>query len=284
MKKTYKLIALDIDGTVLGRHYRVAPETKRVLAQAMARGVRVTLATGRGFPGALPVAREIGANAPLVTHDGAYVADPATGKVLFERRIELPVVRTAVELLQPLGLFIHLLYPDCVVTNQRFRNIRWSLLLPHNWPGLLSILQENRVYRPVYAADLSRYLQQHPVPVPKIYVSGRAEAIQEGRRRLEAALGEALRCTPAGAEALEVVCRGISKATGLRILAAYLGIGMDEILACGDSHNDLEMLSEVGMGVAMGNAPKDVKRIARFVTLSNLENGVAHAVRRFVLN
>lgn len=284
MKKTYKLIALDVDGTILDGHYRVAGETKRVLQQAMVRGVMVTLATGRAYPSALAVAREIGVNAPLVTHDGAYVVDSETGRVLYEERIDPALVLAAVELLQPLGVNINLIHQEHAITNQRFRNFQWSLLQPANWPALLNLLRENQIYRPLYVGDMAAYLKRNPTVVPKLYITGRPEAIRQGRRLIESELKGALRCTPAGPGAMEVTHQETSKASGLRVLAADLGIGMEEILACGDSHNDLEMLSQVGMGVAMGNAPADVQRVARFVTRTNREHGVAHAVRQFVLN
>jgi hydroxymethylpyrimidine pyrophosphatase-like HAD family hydrolase len=169
----YKLIALDIDGTVLTSRHVVAPETRRAVQAAMAHGVRVTLATGRGFPSARAIAAELGLRGtPLVTHDGAYVADPSTGGVLYEQRIPLAVTRQAVALLRGAGLNVNLLYPDVLVSNQRIRHFRWGWLHPRNWDAVANVWREVHDYPHRFAPDLAAYLEQNPLEPPKMYVTG----------------------------------------------------------------------------------------------------------------
>jgi Cof subfamily protein (haloacid dehalogenase superfamily) len=280
----YKLIALDIDGTILTTRHTIAPETREAVQAALARGVRVTLATGRAFPSARFIAAALGLHGtPLVTHDGAYVADPHTGQVLAEVRIPVPVARQAAIHLQELGLAVNFLYEDIRVSNQRVPLFSWTWLHPRYWAKARHILQESRVYPHRYAPDLAAYLDQSPVAPPKLYVTGQPDQIRRGKAVLEERLGNDLRVTPAGPDAMEVTPRHVSKASGLRVLAQALGIRPEEVIGIGDNYNDAEMIAQAGLGVAMGNAPSDVKRLAKFVTRTNDEHGVAYAIRRFVL-
>lgn len=283
MAPTYKLLALDVDGTILNHRHQIAPETRAAVRRAMERGMFVTLATGRAFPSARMIARELGLRTPLVTHDGAYVADPITMKVLYEERIPTGIVRQAVALLQPLGLHISLLHEHYAVCNQRIRSFQWEFLKPAYWPMLGNILQENRAYPSRYARDLLAYLHDHPLSPPKLWATGRPEAIAEARRLMQERLGAILRCPPSGPNGMEIMLVQTSKAAGLRRLAAALGIDFSQVIAVGDSHNDVEMITQAGLGVAMGNAPEDVRSLAAYVTRTNAEHGVAHVVERFIL-
>ncbi|EJL46775.1 hypothetical protein BAG01nite_35310 [Brevibacillus agri] len=116
---------------------------------------------------------------------------------------------------------------------------------------------------------------------PKIFVTGEAERIAAARRELERASLEKIRVTASGERNLEILPEGVSKASGLAVLTEKLGIGPEEIVAVGDNYNDAEMLQYAGMGVAMGNAPDDVKRLARYVTDTNDQHGVAAVIRKF---
>lgn len=284
MTTHYKLIALDVDGTILTSRHTIAAETKAAVQQAMARGVRVTLATGRGFPSAVAVARELGLHGtPLVTHDGGYVADPATGEVIHVERIPASAAAEAALLLRGLGLNVNLLHEQMRISNQRIPNFRWSLLLPRGWKGVRNVVGELRSYPTIHAPDLGAYLNANPVAPPKLYVTGTPDGIRAGRALIAEHLGEILRTAQAGPAAMEVMPCQVSKAAGLRALGAALGIRSEEIMGIGDGHNDVEMLSQTGLGVAMGNAPEDVRRLAKFITRTNDEHGVAYAIDRFVL-
>lgn len=279
----YKLLALDVDGTLLNGRRRIAPETRTAISRAVAAGVHVTLATGRAFPSARAIALSLGLRTPLVTHDGGYVADPVTGQVLHQDRVPVDVVRAAVEAIQPVGVNITLLHEQHAISNQRIRNFRWQVLHPKHWSSLASMIMENHNYRNQYVPDLSAYLKTNPVEPPKLWVTGTPHQVTEARRRLETALGHTLRTAPAGSEGLEVMLQHTSKAAGLRRLAEALDVTFDRVVAVGDSYNDVEMIREAGLGVAMGNAPEDIRQMAAFVTRTNIEHGVAHVIEKYLL-
>lgn len=281
----YKLIALDIDGTVLNSRNQVAAETRQAVQAAIARGVRVTLATGRGFPSAQGIARLLGLHGtPLVTHDGAYVADPLTGQVLSETRVPAEMAREACAVMQGAGLKINVVHEQFLLSNQRIRNFTWRWLRPRHWASAANIFREARDYPHVYARDLERYMRANPVAPPKFYAMGTPDQLQAGAALLAERFSGALVTTPAGSYAMEVTPAGVSKATGLRVLAGALGIRPEEVVGIGDNYNDVEMLTQVGLGVAMGNAPEDVRKLARVVTRTNDEHGVAYAIEHWVLS
>lgn len=142
--------------------------------------------------------------------------------------------------------------------------------------------RENSNYPNRCVPDLLSYLTANPVEPPKLWVTGTAAQITEARKRLQTSLNEALRCAPAGTEALEMMLTHTSKAAGLCRLAAKLGIDFSQVIAVGDSDNDVEMIREAGLGVAMGNAPADIRQMAGFVTRTNAEHGVAYVVEKFL--
>lgn len=280
----YKLIALDIDGTVLTSHHTIAEPTRTAVRRALDRGVRVTLATGRAFPSALRIARELGlTGTPLVTHDGAYVADPVTGAVLHQDPIPLQVAREAAHHLQACGITVNVLYPDVLVSNRRLRQLMLKLLNPRYWSAAPMFWAESRAYRHTFANDLPTYMAQAGVNPPKLFLTGTEEQIAAGRKLLAERWSDTLRLTPAGPDALEVTAQGVSKASGLSVLAASLGIGAHEVVCIGDNYNDAEMITQAGLGVAMGNAPEEIRRLANVVTRTNDEHGVAYAIERYVL-
>ncbi|MGE5673191.1 MAG: Cof-type HAD-IIB family hydrolase [Mycobacterium leprae] len=280
----YKLLALDVDGTLMNSQKRISQATRLALSQAMAQGVHVTLATGRGFPSAVAIARSLGLKTPLVTHDGGYVADPVTGRVVSRVAIPAETTAKAVELFRECGLHVALLHEKFRVIDDRLPYWRKDWFKPGRWGEIYNFLWEYRNYPLVHAPNLAEYVRSNQLEVPKYYVTGDATSIKLGQTRLQQEMGDLLRTASAGPEAMEVMPVGLSKGTGVEALAKSLGLTMQEVIACGDNYNDVEMIRAAGMGVAMGQAPDEVRWSARFVTRSNDEDGVAYVVKRFLLD
>lgn len=281
----YKLIALDVDGTILDGNHMIAPETKQAIHQAQTLGVRVTIASGRAFPSAAMIAEEAGiTGTPLVAHDGGYVADRHTGEVLFVERLPDDLVSEVAGLLQGLGCDVSLLHESFRVGTQRFPLWQWRFLHPRHWSTVGNLWRELQSYRNIYAPSIPAYLRTNKVNPPKLYIMGTPAAIQQGSALLTEHFSHVLRTTPAGLGAMEVTPLHVSKASGIRVLAEKLGIHMDEVIGVGDNYNDVEMIQQAGLGVAMGNAPADIQALARYVTRTNREHGVAHVIEKFVLD
>ena len=247
----YRLIALDIDGTLIGPDGRVSPANREAIARARAAGMKVVLCTGRSWQESEDVADQAGCDRVLVCQGGAALADLGlrrntrrwdmpreTGLALVERleREELGLMLFAGEelLVNPKGDEIFRTYPSAGF--HRCKRVEGS-------PGAV--------------------LEREGLPLSKIYAQGAPETFPP----LLAELGE---------------YAGVDKGTGLAALAGGLGIALEECAAIGDSDNDRGMLTAVGMPIAMGNATEAIRALARRITASNREDGVARAIDRLL--
>ncbi|GEB33710.1 Cof-type HAD-IIB family hydrolase [Brevibacillus parabrevis] len=275
----YKLLALDVDGTILMSNHSMAKVTQQAISGLADRGVFVTLATGRAYPSAKALARQLNISTPLVSHDGAYVADPLTDEELHVSRIPVETTASVTNILAKYELDVMLLHEAYTLTNRRWK---WKDLYPLvNTRTLRQLWRERYPVKLMTSADLIGHVQEHAVRVPKIFVMGEESEIAVARKELETTDLPEIRVTTSGARNLEILPEGISKASGLALLAKRLEISPEQIVAVGDNYNDLEMLQFVGMGVAMGNAPDEVKRLARHVTDTNDQHGVAAVIQKF---
>jgi hydroxymethylpyrimidine pyrophosphatase-like HAD family hydrolase len=274
-----RALSLDIDGTLLGPGGDVAPRTARAVRAALAQGVLVVLCTGREYTcGVDDLARELRLDLPAIVRNGAAVQDLADGRVLAQRRLPEGSVARAIAALTGLGATpmviqgpadgdgICTLPPEHCTAAVAFYERRW-------WNG----------YRRVESAAALAAMTDttwvggaggHEVAFAAYEALG---AIPGVRRTWTGANG---RVREFAFAAITPLC---SKATALEEFAARQGIGMHQIMAVGDYHNDVEMLREVGWGVAMGQAPAPVKAVADAVTLDNASDGCAVAIERYVL-
>lgn len=271
MNVRYRLLALDVDGTLLRSNHRLSRQTKEAIEFVKRKGVYVTLVTGRAFPSAQKVAKALKLETDLITHGGAFIGS-SVDEPIFERRMNPDKAFHIVEILEKYDSHIRVLHERYAVGNK----IRQK----NHIIAKMTIGVGDPLYYPVTFVDsLSNHLLDNPISPPKIYAhfgeeSERLEAIKKINEKIPN-----VRVTSSSEGNLEIVSAGISKARGLQILGAKLGISLEEMVAIGAYENDKEMITQVGLGVAMGNAPRDVKDIADWVTRSNDQQGVAYMVR-----
>lgn len=266
-KRRYKLLALDIDGTLLTTAGEITPATHAALHRAREAGIAVTLATGRRLSTAGHYSAALGITLPLILQSGAQIVDPASAEVLY--RNPLPggraaaVVRITVEEgVQPI------LYEN--------RAVDQSLLIgppEYDSPPLKRYILE----RPGRVQRLS-YDELAAVEAPlELAVIDALPAAQRVAARVTLAHCRTLISYSTGLDSyfLEVFHATCSKGEALRHLAQRLGIAMSEVIAVGDNYNDREMLEAAGLGVAMANAEPEIIAVADQVTRSNDEDGIA---------
>lgn len=316
----FRLLGLDLDGTLLGPDGRVAAPTVAALREAVRRGVRVVLVTGRsagsaGYHAGL-LARRIGSPVAYAACNGAGIYDP-TGEPRRLRPIPQGLLAEALEALRSLGLLVSVYGREHVFVQEPWRHIRAFWLPrrppPWRWPAaLLATLRFGIQNRVLWVGDIREMARDGAEPALKLFVTtpGGAPAEgggelagpfrgwgfgtpaapgHEGARLLEAAARVLARLTPAlhvtrsGGDNIEVTAPGVHKGWALGELAAMFGTPREEVLAIGDGPNDVEMLEFAGMGVAMGNAPPEVQARADRVAPPVWEHGAAVALRRYVL-
>lgn len=277
----YRLLVIDVDGTLLDGQSSLRPRTREAIRRAAAAGVVVTLATGRRLRTARPIAAEVGVAVPLIVHNGALIYDTARGAILYERHLPLAVARGVVEIIVAAG-FQPLAYENA------FRGER-LFVGPAEYDGPHTALylrnaQDQVERRPHHL--LLRAEDGDPVRLAVMDEAGRVQGLAE---QLASAPGcrilvnTTALMTRHGGLVLEVLEAACSKGAAVAHLAGYFGIPLQHVIAIGDHYNDQEMLRAVGLGVAVANAPADVREDADYVAPSNEDDGVAHVIERFVL-
>ncbi|MBB5173255.1 HAD family hydrolase [Texcoconibacillus texcoconensis] len=268
----YRLLAIDIDGTLLKSNHRLTKYTKDAIDYVKSKGVYVTLATGRSFPSAKKVAKALGVEDNLlITHDGAFIGNDSHQPV-FERRLDHDSVYRVVDCLENYHCHVRLMHEKYAIGN-KIREKRQLV-------GRVNLGIGDPLFYPVQFNDsLSHHLIDQPLTVPKIRAQfWNDEEYQDARDELKEAV-PGIRVSSSAKGSLDIVEETTSKARGLRVVADHLGVNLNETVAIGCYYNDKEMIQESGLGVAMGHAPEDIQQIADWITRSNEQNGVGYMVR-----
>ncbi|MEW6724492.1 MAG: Cof-type HAD-IIB family hydrolase [Bacillota bacterium] len=262
-----KLIAIDIDGTLVGPGTRIISDrTRRAINQAVRQGAVVTIATGRRLRATLPIADQIGLAVPIICLNGGLIVHSKTLETLYIKFLAADQAMAAIRTIHSGGraayTYRHTNTPPDVfyqISNDYEESVR-------SFEGAEGVER------------VSDLLAQGCDGIQRIMCFGTESEVREVATLCEAALlpdATRLYVTRSDNWHLEVYPSGISKAQGVARMAASLGIERQEIIAIGDGLNDLELIEYAGLGVAMGNAPPNVKAVADLVTDSQENDGVA---------
>ncbi|MCR5076787.1 MAG: Cof-type HAD-IIB family hydrolase [Prevotella sp.] len=266
----YKMIVLDLDGTLTNDKKEITPKTKHALMQAQAAGIRVVLASGRPTYGitALADELELAKNGGFIlAFNGGKITDCSNGEVLFEQKLDESLVPR--------------LYHEAINAGMA--------ILTYQGEGIASTEKNNKYV--LHEAFINKmpveqyddFLHQVVYPVNKCLIVGDPTPLRALEQRLSTLLDGRMSVYRSAGFFLECVPLGIDKAHSLDRLISSLGILREEIIACGDGYNDQSMIRFAGLGVAMANAPRDIQDTADYITYSNEEDGVAHVVEKFIL-
>ena len=267
----YKMIVLDLDGTLTNNKKEITPRTKQALMQAQAAGVHVVLASGRPTYGIVPLAEELKLKdngGYILAFNGGKIIDCTNNKVLFEQKLDEQLVPILFQEAKKAGMEILTYQGEGIAaTNKDDEYVQHEAFI-------------NKM--PVMQYD--DFLNQLVYPINKCLIVGDPTPLHELEIRLAKELEGKMDVYRSADFFLECVPLGIDKARALDRLISSLGISREEVIACGDGYNDLSMIRFAGLGVAMANAAKDIQSEADFVTLSNEEDGVAHVIEHFILS
>ncbi len=261
----YRLLALDLDGTLLNSQKQITPETRKALAWAAARGVHVVLSTGRIVGEAAEFAREICCDDRMVTAGGAAIATASDERILESWAMPCEIGAQAVAAVQDLPVRVMIYVGDKIFINPFSDR---------------DFIQNYRVEgfhaNKVVLDDIAGTIRARGLDVTKVYAIGAREDLDRALKTIRTLPG--ITITSSGSDNFEVMPAGVDKGTALARLGEMLGIAPGEMVAIGDSDNDAAMLRAVGMPVAMGNADPALKQLARYVTADCDHDGVAQAV------
>ena len=267
----YKLLVLDVDGTLLNDEREISKRTLAALLKVQQMGVRIVLASGRPTYGLMPLAKtlELGNYGGFVlSYNGCQIIKAQNGEILFERRSNPEMLPYLEKKARKNGFAIFTYHDDTLITDSPDNEYIKNEALLNN----LKIIREDEFST---AIDFA--------PCKCMLVSDKEKALigleQHWEKRLAGTL-DAFRSEP---YFLEVVPCGVNKANTLGALLEHLGVTREEVIAVGDGVCDVTMLQLAGMGVAMGHSQDSVKVCADYVTASNEEDGVALAVEKLIL-
>ncbi len=267
----YKLLVLDVDGTLLNDAKEISKRTRAALLKVQQMGVRIVLASGRPTFGLIPLAKMLELNnygGFIVSYNGCQIIKAENGEILFERRINPEILPYLEKKARKNGFAIFTYHDDTLLTD----NVESPHVLQEAQLNNLKIVKEEEFST---AIDFA--------PCKCMLVSDDEQALidleMHWKKRMAGTL-DAFRSEP---YFLEVVPCGIDKANTLGFLMEHLNVQRDEVIAIGDGTCDVTMLQLAGMGVAMGHSLDSVKVCADYVTASNDDDGVAQAVEKLIL-
>ena len=270
-----KMIGMDLDGTLLTSEKKLLPYTREVLRKAIDQGIVVLVATGRPYTGIPEELREFPGMRYALTSNGARIVDTWTKEVLIEQLFPIQSARKALEITDKYDTLLEVYFDGQGYVDEK---LYAQVERFHHNPFMWEYFRTTR--KPV--PSLEELIKSKNKDMDKIQIlfssmEDRKTAWEELSKYDEFEMVNSLGYN------IEINAAGVNKGVGLIRLGEMLGIRKEEIMACGDSDNDIAMLQEAGFGVATANAIDDVKAVADYITGTNDEEGVARAIEKFAL-
>jgi Cof subfamily protein (haloacid dehalogenase superfamily) len=276
----YKLICIDIDGTLLNSKRQVGNATKISIQKARALGVNIVLSTGRIYTDAVCFADLIGINSAVIAANGAYIKVRDKAEVIFQSVLGADLAVKVLDICKRYRVAPHFYTAQTEYHGNCLFNI--SMAWNRMRTGMKqSLCMTKRKYIPSRTKWL-QIIDKEKDSLVKAFILNVGEP-KLGLIREEFLRIKELEVTSSGSNNIELNCKGITKGKGVEILSRYYNLKPQEIMVIGDSENDLSMFEYAGLSVAMSNASDIVKQKADYVTVSNDRDGVAKVIEDFVL-
>ena len=252
----YKMIVLDLDGTLTNRNKEITPKTKETLMKAQEQGKIVVLASGRPTYGVMPLAEELHLEdygGYILSFNGGIIMNCKTKEVVFSRQIPAESNGQIIDLAQEHNVSILTYENRTLLTNR---------------PEDQYVQLESRINTLKIIPMTIEELKAHVTfSVPKFLMTDDGDYLAMVEPKVKAALGKNFSVYRSDPFFLEILPKGIDKAQSLERLLAVIGVKREEMIACGDGYNDLTMVQYAGLGVAMGNGVLPVRKAADYITL-----------------
>jgi Cof subfamily protein (haloacid dehalogenase superfamily) len=265
----YKLIAIDMDGTLLNDEREISLENYEAIQKARQNGVKIVLASGRplvGFKRYLEELHLISEEDYVVAFNGAIVQSTGGNKIISKTTLGLEDYKELYELSKDLKVNIHALTEDTVISpkDSKYTSLESEI---------------NLIHKNIIAVEEVPY----DTDILKVMFIDDAEIIDEIVDKIPETISDKYTIVRSEPFFLEFLHKSVNKGTGVAALAEKLNIKQEEVICIGDAGNDMHMVKYAGLGVAMGNAFPELKRAASFITRTNDEHGVAHVINKFIL-
>ena len=261
----YKIIVLDLDGTLTNRDKIITPRTREALMKIQDMGKIVVLASGRPTHGVMPLARELELERHggyILSFNGGMIVNCQTGETVFSSQLPAEINKKVIGLAQEHRV-------DIMTSNAAYQYIALESRVCH--------MEVKEIH------DLEKMKEYVSFAVPKFILTDDGDYLVTIEPKVKAAMGRDFGVYRSDPYYLEVLPKGIDKAKSLERFLEVTGYKREEMIACGDGYNDLTMIRFAGLGVAMENGVLPARQAADYITLSNNDDGVAHVVEKFML-
>lgn len=263
-----RMITIDLDGTLLRSDGTVSDYTVSVLQEARRRGVIVAISTGRMYTTAKPYGLRLGlGDSPMILFAGGLIQTIETGKKLFEQPISVPDTLALLSLAKTYHWQMQTYIDDVLRVAEDGPLIQEYEAITH--------------CKAVICGDA--FYQTVPSGSNKVLLRGTHDELVQRKAIIEAELPDRYMICFSEPTFLEIMPKGIDKGVGIAKLGSLYGVGVDQIMALGDSQNDIDMLKVAGLPVVMANASDEIKGYGKYITASNDDDGVAKAVETYIL-
>lgn len=260
-----KLIALDLDNTLLEKDNTIHPETLALLRECAANGIIITIATGRLFYSAEKYARQIGPDTKILCYNGCLVTE-ADGTPVFSSELPIKIMRKIVEFCKARDLYCQFYLDHKILVEKVTEGTTID-------PDLLNT-------EALEVGDFNNYSFS---PSPKGMIVAEPQKVPSYQAELVDFLKDKVYVAQSQPYLIEIMPKNVNKAQSLALLCDKLGIAKEQVMACGDNSNDAEMIKWAGLGVAVSNSVESLKKDANYICKRERSLGVAEAVKRFCL-
>jgi len=274
----YKMVCIDMDGTLLGKGKKISEENKKAIKRVYEKGVEIVVTTGRIYNNAEYYSHILGVKSPVIAANGAIVRDKINDRVIYENPMSHLDCLKLIDLLFEMNMFFHFYTTDRIYSNSFLTEIGTKVYMNKqvgydNLKINYHIIKEKNKWKELFENNKNQINKC-------IAISLNPKKVIKFKEKLKNITGVVHFAS--GSRSIEINNAGVSKGNAVKVLADYYGIKREDILAIGDNENDLSMIEYAGLGVAMGNAIDSVKDVADYITSSNIEDGVAKALNKFL--
>lgn len=273
----YKLICIDMDGTLLNKNHDVSKENKIAIKKAIEKGVCVAVTTGRLFASAKYFANLIGAETPIISSNGAYISEKNGNKVIYKSTLTLDQILRIYDIIKKYELTVYFNMSDAILADKKLPS-------NHGYKLMNDLIEKEEDRIKIYEdIDLIKTLEKYKRHILKAICVEEKDLEKLYKVKEELKKYSDLEVVSSWKNNFEIMKAGTSKGKAVEMLAKFLDIKKEEVICIGDSENDLSMIKYAGLGVAMGNGMNLIKQECDYITFTNEENGVARVIEKFVL-
>lgn len=273
----YKLVCIDVDGTLLNSKHKLTTAVKDAIRAAYDKGVHIVIATGRMYASAAHYSDLIGLKSGIIASNGAVITQD--DKIICKRPFSFETAKSILDICDATREAPVFYTPEIMYTASLRIFLLFAFLV---WQKLFPVKTKLKiVFVPFYKKRLE-IVQKHKDDIIRFEIINSNSKKIEKTKLLLRKLGS-LEIASSTLYNIEITAPNVSKGTAVEYIAHHYGIQREEVLCIGDSENDLTMLDFAGLGVAMGNAMPHVKERAGYITDTNDNDGVAKAINKFIL-